>query len=319
MIRRGFTVVELLIVIVVIGILAALTIIAYTNVQNNARAAVLKSDLEQGVKSLELYKYKNAEQYPVDQAAAEAAGLKSSSGVSLFYQKNAATNRYCITESSNYQYHFVTSVSKRPAPGSCDGLVGWWPFNGDTEDYSVTANTTINYGAVSATGQNSASGAYDFNGSTAYVDCGTDAALRPNNVSVSAWVYLDAYSSGMSGIVNYGGGGYWLKVNYDGPLSFYISTAGIDTPVSVSTGTWHHLAGTYTATGTLKIYIDGTEVTNSTTLSGYVTNYSGLRCLIGTVKNVAGRYTDGRIDDVRIYDRVLNGSEVRYMFDQGAY
>lgn len=43
--QAGFTIVELLIVIVVIGILAAITIVAYNGVQNRANDTTVKSDL----------------------------------------------------------------------------------------------------------------------------------------------------------------------------------------------------------------------------------------------------------------------------------
>lgn len=43
--QRGFTIVELLIVIVVIGILAAITIVAFNGVQNRANDAAVQSDL----------------------------------------------------------------------------------------------------------------------------------------------------------------------------------------------------------------------------------------------------------------------------------
>lgn len=43
--QKGFTIVELLIVIVVIGILAAITTVAYNNVQERARVASANADL----------------------------------------------------------------------------------------------------------------------------------------------------------------------------------------------------------------------------------------------------------------------------------
>ncbi len=42
---RGFTIVELLIVVVVIAILAAITVVAYTGIQNRAHDAAVQSDL----------------------------------------------------------------------------------------------------------------------------------------------------------------------------------------------------------------------------------------------------------------------------------
>jgi prepilin-type N-terminal cleavage/methylation domain-containing protein len=52
---RGFTIVELLIVIVVIGILAAITIVAYNGISNRATAATLQADLGSASKTLKLY------------------------------------------------------------------------------------------------------------------------------------------------------------------------------------------------------------------------------------------------------------------------
>ena len=52
----GFTIVELLIVIVVIGILAAITIVAYNGIQQRARDTARKSDLAAIAKLLNLYK-----------------------------------------------------------------------------------------------------------------------------------------------------------------------------------------------------------------------------------------------------------------------
>jgi len=53
--RRGFTIVELLIVIVVIAILAAITIVAYNGIQQRAQVSALYSGIKQVDKSLRLY------------------------------------------------------------------------------------------------------------------------------------------------------------------------------------------------------------------------------------------------------------------------
>lgn len=53
---NGFTIVELLIVIVVIAILAAISIVAYNGIQQRARDTQRKSDLSAIAKALSLYK-----------------------------------------------------------------------------------------------------------------------------------------------------------------------------------------------------------------------------------------------------------------------
>jgi len=59
--QKGFTIVELLIVIVVIGILAAITVVAYNGVQSRARDNVRKQDLAQLSKATKLYAVDNGD------------------------------------------------------------------------------------------------------------------------------------------------------------------------------------------------------------------------------------------------------------------
>lgn len=61
--QNGFTIVELLIVIVVIGVLAAITIVAYNGIQVRAQNAARLSEADQVAKMLTLYKTQNGE-YP---------------------------------------------------------------------------------------------------------------------------------------------------------------------------------------------------------------------------------------------------------------
>lgn len=53
--KKGFTIVELLVVIVVIGILAAITIVAYSGIQQRAQAASIADALEKIDKAFRLY------------------------------------------------------------------------------------------------------------------------------------------------------------------------------------------------------------------------------------------------------------------------
>src|SRR5690606_17751305 len=70
--QKGFTIVELLIVIVVIAILAAISIVAYTGIQNRARTSANRSLASQLEKKAQAY-YTVEAVYPMN-AAAFASG-----------------------------------------------------------------------------------------------------------------------------------------------------------------------------------------------------------------------------------------------------
>jgi prepilin-type N-terminal cleavage/methylation domain-containing protein len=62
--KSGFTIVELLIVIVVIAILAAISIVAYNGIQERARFATMRSDIATLNKAIQLY-YADKGTYPL--------------------------------------------------------------------------------------------------------------------------------------------------------------------------------------------------------------------------------------------------------------
>ncbi len=69
--KSSFTIVELLIVIVVIGILAAITMVAYTGIQKRARDAQRQKDIQTIAKAMEMYYVQNG-RYPVTSVNASA-------------------------------------------------------------------------------------------------------------------------------------------------------------------------------------------------------------------------------------------------------
>jgi len=115
----GFTIVELLIVIVVIGILAAITIVAYNGVQQRAIESTLKSDLANASKQIEL---SNADDgsYPTS----FPSDVKVSKNVTLSLSQNGTG--YCINAesltNSTMQWSF-SSPGGGLQTGLCSGMV----------------------------------------------------------------------------------------------------------------------------------------------------------------------------------------------------
>jgi len=121
--RHGFTIVELLIVIVVIAILAALTVVAFNGINNKAKIASLQTDLTNSYKQLAIDNIKD-NKYPATTAAANGGlGLKSSSGTTYEYEYDPATNLYCLTATNGSIVYSVKSNRNAPQPGGCNGGV----------------------------------------------------------------------------------------------------------------------------------------------------------------------------------------------------
>lgn len=117
--RPGFTIVELLIVIVVIAILAAITIVAYNGIQNRARISSVSSALSQVNKKLAAYAV-DGNGYPADLAAID---INNTSDVTYQYSVNNSANpaTYCVTATSGTTSYKSSSTSPAPTSGGCAG------------------------------------------------------------------------------------------------------------------------------------------------------------------------------------------------------
>lgn len=105
--RSGFTIVELLIVIVIIGILAMITVVAYNGIQERGRIATLTTDLTAGSKQLEIDYAFNGSSYPSTLAQADSGkGLVSSPGVTLNYMSDGIS--YCLSATTGKTSYKIT-------------------------------------------------------------------------------------------------------------------------------------------------------------------------------------------------------------------
>lgn len=118
----GFTIVELLIVIVVIAILAAITIVAFNGIQERARASTVSSALTQAHKKLMEYQVDFPDTFPVDKTALENLGVKDTANVTYQYTRTAGTpESYCLTATTGATSYKISSSATTPAPGGCAG------------------------------------------------------------------------------------------------------------------------------------------------------------------------------------------------------
>ncbi len=212
------------------------------------------------------------------------------------------------------------------------GLVAYYPLDSTLVDHSPFAIEGINInGAVCDTGKNNVPNtAFKFNGIDQYIDCGTNQRGITDKVSVSAWVKKTGTAAIHEHMVTkYRGGngtiqqGFHFVLRTDGHPVFagrlgQSGSAGyykiIADEVIITDGTWHHLLGTVDQ-NEWNFWVDGIHIG---TVIGNSPNPS-LICpdilSIGHYPEVQSYYFGGTIDEVRVYNRILNGNEISLLSD----
>ena len=225
----------------------------------------------------------------------------------------------------------VNTSSQNLQNGStlANGLVGMWTFDGGDisgstiYDLSGNGNNGTNYGAVPAIGK--LGQAMSFNGSTSYIDAGTASSLRPSQFTVTAWVYPTGNSgNGYQGILSDSvwGDYYGYSLNVNGTLKLFAevqsSSATSDTtPYQLTLNTWYYVTETYTSSA-LIVYVNGTQVAQVSSPAA-IAYEAGDSFSVGTFAGSppAGGHFNGKVDDVRVYNRALSASEVQYLYNMG--
>ena len=136
--KSGFTLVEVLIVVVILGILAAIVIPQFTNASTEAKVSSLKMDLQTVRSQLQLYKAQHGEAYPTDfgnqmTLFTDVSGTTTASQTPTFrfgpYMLRVPSNPYTGVAT-------VTTVADGGTAyaAAADMTFGWW-YNSVTGEF----------------------------------------------------------------------------------------------------------------------------------------------------------------------------------------
>ncbi|RWZ78185.1 MAG: LamG domain-containing protein [Candidatus Microsaccharimonas sossegonensis] len=337
----GFTIVELLIVIIVIGILVAISVVAYNGVQRGARDKSIISDIDGIAGELTRYATNNNGVY----GSAVAWYSPSGSNANISFTPSAGnkidvvtnTNDYCIRGYSSGSTY--TSISKAYTKGSsayaCSMLfasvaaggtggmtTGAWLLNSDAIDASGAGKNGTITGATSTTGGSGlANGAYAFNGNGQFIQ--TPAVHSPGAGTMSVWFRSSGVQPASPGSwyiasvpQSSDNSRIYLSLNSSGTIvSARIGTGTIVGTSTISPGSWYNLVVSWSGT-TAKFYVNGSDVTSTSTFNGL--SSTGANMYLGCLSSVGSECVSGSIDDVRVYNTALSSSDVSTIYSAGA-
>lgn len=159
---RGFTIVELLIVVVVIAILAAITIVAYSGVKNRASSASVLADINSSTKVLMNEATINSGTYPAVNPVA-SSGSNTSVYKTYMVDGSSTINAFClaVTNTAANTTYYTTNTNSTPTQGACPVVtnlatnpsfesssagVNWYKGPSGAASFGVTTNATAYQG-----------------------------------------------------------------------------------------------------------------------------------------------------------------------------
>jgi hypothetical protein len=202
-----------------------------------------------------------------------------------------------------------------------NGLVGWWPFNGNASDQSGNnLNGIVNGASLIADRFSSSSKAYSFNGTSNNISVNNSTLFNTESWSVSAW-YKTSNNATLSQRITHkqqgaSGSNYMSIIMQNGKIfgSAFNGTSEIKLQDNIVTsdGNWHNVVYTRNQTTNLyKLYVDGVCKDSITDNFSNLANTSSL--IIGST-GISSQYWNGSIDDIGIWNRVLTQQEISFLF-----
>jgi len=208
-------------------------------------------------------------------------------------------------------------------------LVGYWPFDGNANDLAGTNHGTLNGNVTLTTDRKgNASSAYQFNGSSGdYIKCISPGITGTGARTFSFWAKADALSTSEQTILSYGGstaayGGRFEMSLANGEMICDISWSNLGKKsAAITPAVWNFYTVVFigganqTLSTGVRYYVNGTLITDvgCKTRDDVINTLSNNPIYFGSLFGT-GRYFKGAIDEVRMYDRALIGSEVKGLY-----
>jgi hypothetical protein len=153
-------------------------------------------------------------------------------------------------------------------------------------------------------------GALNFDNNDDLVQLATPLFTGTGDFTILAWINRSNSSGAVDYICgNYGTGGCTggieFYVNND-VLGVYISS-GVSGVTNITRNVWYHVSVTRTS-GAIKLYVNGIQDGSGGTLAGSITGSCNWG--VGNGPNYVSEAFGGLIDEVRVYNRSLNASEI---------
>jgi hypothetical protein len=222
-----------------------------------------------------------------------------------------------------------TNAQNLPAYLPSNGLVAWYPFNGNANDESGNGNDGNNFGATPTNDRNGlANSAMSFNGSGNYISVPYSSTIGvQQEITVSFWVYFNGGSCSPRIIQSSpwgecGGYSIFSSSPSNDSRTFYTDfnncSVQVLSPTSPAIGglSWQHVTWTASAlSGVTNLYFNGSLV-NSVQTNGFFTSvdYQNRPITIGNVDPNSCDWFGGYLDDITIHNRVLSQEEVTAIY-----
>ena len=228
---------------------------------------------------------------------------------------------------------FATNVMAQNVPSYVpkDGLVGYWPFNGNANDESGNGNHgTVNGATLTADRNGVANSAYSFDGNSQNILLNKNLnSIVSNSITISLWVKIPQNGGGMAIVQNTNKSPYntLFAVSTSPNYHQYILYGDNCNDKAASNfyknkntsmiNEWNLLVYTIDTKNSLKLYLNGQfmgEKNDGNVFSNNCPQNTSLR-FGGDWVSHDPQWFKGIIDDITIYNRALSEQEIKQLYE----